>query len=106
MLYLSLTLASSLTISGYAPASRMALQQSSRVVMPRIAMRDAEEAPAEEAPAEEGSILDSLSGVASDVLEKIKGMTLLEATELIKEAETTFDVGPKSDDDDDAPAEE
>lgn len=61
--------------------------------------------PAEEAAAEEKpSVLDSLSGAPADVLEKMKGMTLMEAAELTKEAEKVF--GLVDDDDDEAPAEE
>mmetsp|Transcript_11889 Transcript_11889/g.27029 ORF Transcript_11889/g.27029 Transcript_11889/m.27029 type:complete len:90 (-) Transcript_11889:153-422(-) len=60
----------------------------------------AEEAAAEEKP----SVLDSLSGAPADVLEKMKGMTLMEAAELTKEAEKVF--GLVDDDDDEAPAEE
>ena len=70
-------------------------------------MEEGEEAPAEEAPAEDaGSILDSLSGLPAELLEKIKGMTLLDASNLIKEAEKTFNVGAGADDDDDATDEE
>ena len=50
--------------------------------------------------------------VSEEVLEKLKTMTLTEATDLFHEIEATFDVGEKKDDKkddepaDDAPAEE
>lgn len=72
----------------------------SKVTPFSVLMEEGEEAPAEEAPAEEGSILDSLSGLPAELLEKIKGMTMLEASELIKEAEKAFNVGAGADSDD------
>ena len=80
----------------------MMLHQQSRVALSRVWMCDA---PAEDAPADEPaatSVLDDLSPGNAEILEAVKGMTLLEASELIKEVESTFNVGPKSDDDDDA----
>ena len=38
----------------------------------------------EEAPATKDSVLDDLSGVPAEVLEAVKGMTLLEAKALLK----------------------
>lgn len=49
---------------------------------------------------EKASVLDDLSPGNAEILEQIKGLTLLEASALIKEVESTFNVGPKSDDDD------
>ncbi len=88
-----------LDVTGFAPAVHQ-LHHPSRVAHSKVwNMCDA---PTEEAPAEEAaaSVLDSLSAGNAELMEKIKGMTLLEASELIKEVESTFDVGPKSDDDD------
>ena len=64
----------------------------------------ADEAPAAEE--EKESVLDSLSAGSAELLDKIKGMTLMEASELIKAAEKTFNVGPKDDADDEADATE
>jgi hypothetical protein len=66
-----------------------------------------EEAPVAEAPEEEkSSVLDSLSGSPAEVLELMKGMTLLEASTLTKEVEETFGLVDKDDDEEEAPAEE
>ena len=75
----------------------MMLQPTSRVALSRVWMCDggeAEEAPAE-APADEKSILDDLSGVPAEMLEKIKGMSLLDISALSKQVEETFNLGPK-----------
>ena len=74
----------------------MMLRPPSQLARSKVFLCDAEEAPAAEE--EKPSILDSLAGAPAELLEKIKGMTLLEASELIKEAEKTFNVGPKTDD--------
>ena len=42
--------------------------------------------------------LDSISDDNKALMEKIGGMTLMDAAALIKEVESTFNVGPKSDD--------
>ena len=89
--------------TGFAPTTTLAMPSKLGLSKVRIVMDDA----AEEAPAEENkeSVLDSLSAGNADLLDKIKGLTLLEASELIKEAEKAFNVGPK-DDEDDAPSED
>lgn len=54
-----------------------------------------------EPPADEGESsfdLDSISDDNKALMEKIGGMTLMDAAALIKEVESTFNVGPKSDD--------
>jgi hypothetical protein len=80
------------------------MRTSSKLAMSKVVRMEDDE-PAEEAAAEEKpSVLDSLSGAPADVLEKMKGMTLMEAAELTKEAEKVF--GLVDDDDDEAPAEE
>ena len=58
----------------------------------------------EDAPAE-ASVLDSLSDGSAEMLEKIKGLTLLEAAELIKDVEDTFGLGPKEEEEEEAEAE-
>ena len=42
---------------------------------------------------DEPSILDSLSALPAELLDKIKGMTMMDATELIKKVDSTFGVG-------------
>ena len=60
----------------------MMLQQPSRLAMSKVWMCDAPVA-AEESPAEEkGSVLDDLSAENAALLEQLKGMTLLEASEV------------------------
>ena len=73
----------------------MMMQQPSRLALSKVWMCDAVEAPEAE---EKSSVLDSLSGVPAEMLETIKGMTLLEVSELIKAAEETFETLPKTDD--------
>lgn len=71
----------------------------SKLALSKVWMCDApEEAPADEAPA--ASAVADLSADQAATLESIKGMTLLEASQLIKEMESSFNVGPKKDDDD------
>ena len=41
-----------------------------------------------------------LSGVPAEMLEKIKGMSLLDISALSKQVEETFNLGDKDDDDD------
>ena len=60
-------------------------------------MCDAEDAPAEEESAV--SVLDDLSSENAALLDQIKGLTLEEAAALMKDMESTFNVGPKGDDD-------
>ena len=99
--------------AGFAPAAVLPTAPPSKVAFSKVSpftvrMEEGEDAPVEEAPAE-GSILDSLSGLPAELLEKIKGMTMLEASELIKEAEKAFNVGAGADSDDaeeEAPAAE
>ena len=70
----------------------MMLQTQSRsCALSKVWMCDGAEAPAEE-PAEEEkpSVLDTLDGVPAELLESIKGMTLLDASNLIKEVDKTF----------------
>ena len=64
---------------------------------------EGEEAPAEE---EKESVLDSLSAGNSELLEKIKGMTLMQASELIKAAEKTFNIGDQEEEEEAAATEE
>ena len=92
------------TLTGFAPT--MMLHQQSRLSLSKVWMCDGEAA--EEAPAADDSavsVLDSLSAGNAEMLEKIKGLTLVEAAALIKEVDSTFGLN-KDDDDDDAPAEE
>ena len=51
-------------------------------------------------------MLDSLSARPAELLEKIKGMTLADVASLTKDVEKTFNVGPKSGDDDEEEAAE
>lgn len=69
--------------AGFAPS--MMIGQQSRVALSRVWMCDGEAAVAEPEDAEEKeSVLDSLSDTNAALMESIKGMTLLEASELIK----------------------
>ena len=82
----------------------MMLHQQSRVSLSKVWMCDAEAPAAEE---EAASVLDSLSAGNAEMLEKIKGLTLLEASQHIKEVDSTFGLNKDDDDgDDEAPAEE
>ena len=69
-------------------------------------MCDEGEAAAEEPAAEEkeGSIFDTISALPAELIEKIKGLTLLEAKDLIEDVDNAFGVGSAAgkDDDDDA----
>ena len=77
---------------------------SSKLALSKVLMSEEAEAAAD-APAEaEGSILDSLSGVPAELLEKIKGLTLEEAAALIKDVDKTFGL-KKDDDEEDGDAE-
>ena len=68
-------------------------------------MCDEGEAAAEEPAAEEkeGSIFDTISALPAELIEKIKGLTLLEAKDLIEDVDNAFGVGAAAgkDDDDD-----
>lgn len=66
--------------SGFAPT--MMLQQPSRLAMSKVWMCDAPAAEDEAPAAEEKSVLDDLSAGNAALLEQIKGMTLLEASEV------------------------
>ena len=91
-------------LAGFAPT--MLPQHASRVSHSRVWMMcDAAEAE-EPAPEEEKSVLDSLSALPAELLEKIKGMTLADVASLTKDVEKTFNVGPKSGDDDEEEAAE
>ena len=91
-------------LAGFAPT--MLPQHASRVSHSRVWMMcDAAEAE-EPAPEEEKSVLDSLSALPAELLEKIKGMTLADVASLTKDVEKTFNVGPKSDDDEEEAASE
>ena len=70
----------------------------------RVRMCDEGEAAAEEPAAEEGSIFDTISALPAELIEKIKGLTLLEAKDLIEDVDNAFGVGSAAgkDDDDDA----
>lgn len=80
----------------------MLLQQPSRVGLSKVWMCEEPTAAADEPAAEEESSFDleSLSDANKEMLEQIKGMTLQDAAALIKDVEKTFNVGPKTDDDD------
>ena len=58
-------------------------------------MCDEGEAAAEEPAAEEkeGSIFDTISALPAELIEKIKGLTLLEAKDLIEDVDNAFGVG-------------
>ena len=65
--------------AGFAP--QIMLQQRSQLALSKVWMCDApEEAPAEEAAAV--SVLDDLSAENAALLESIKGLTLMEASEV------------------------
>ena len=75
------------------------MHSQSRAAHSKVWMCDA---PEEEAPAadeEKGSILDSLAGMPAEVLDQIKGMSLMDVSSLIKDAEKTFGVGKGKEDD-------
>jgi hypothetical protein len=84
----------------------MTLHRPARAALATVRMCDA---PAEEAPADEEapkeSVLDSLSEGNAEMLETIKGLTLAEAAALCKEVETTFDLGPKDEAEEEVAAE-
>ena len=76
------------------------LHHPSRLALSKVWMCDGDAAVAEP-PADEGESsfdLDSISDDNKALMEKIGGMTLMDAAALIKEVESTFNVGPKSDD--------
>ena len=58
----------------------------------------AEEPAAEE---KEGSIFDTISALPAELIEKIKGLTLLEAKDLIEDVDNAFGVGAAAGKDDD-----
>ncbi|EOD40634.1 hypothetical protein EMIHUDRAFT_251065 [Emiliania huxleyi CCMP1516] len=88
--------APSLVISTPLPLSR-------RCELRLPAMCDAgEDAPAAEEEPPAASVLDDLSGVPAEVLETVKGLTLLEAAALIKEVDATFKVGDYKEEDEEA----
>ena len=64
-----------------------AIRPASKVAMSKLWMCEGEEAPAEEAAS---SVLDDLSSGNAELLEQIKGLTLVEAAALIKEVDSTF----------------
>lgn len=91
-------------MTGFAPT--MMLQHPSRAALSKVWMCDA---PAEEAPAEDEKASFDLSSISPDnaaMMETIKGLTLTEAAALIKEVESTFNVGPKKDEEEEAAAAE
>jgi len=94
-------------VAGFAPAP-LVPQQSKLARSKLLTMCDA--AVAEEAAEEEkGSVLDSLSDGNAALLETIKGMTLMEVADLIKEVDNTFHFGDEDEEEEaaeEAPAEE
>ena len=75
----------------------------SKLALSRVWMCDEGEAAAEEPAAEEkgGSIFDTISALPAELIEKIKGLTLLEAKDLIEDVDNAFGVGAAAGKDDD-----
>ena len=92
--------------TGFAPAVALRAPTQSKLALSRVWMCDEGEAAAEEPAAEEkeGSIFDTISALPAELIEKIKGLTLLEAKDLIEDVDNAFGVGSAAgkDDDDDA----
>lgn len=80
----------------------------SKLALSRVRMCDEGEAAAEEPAAEEkeGSIFDTISALPAELIEKIKGLTLLEAKDLIEDVDNAFGVGSAAGKDDDDASEE
>ena len=80
----------------------------SKLALSRVRMCDEGETAAEEPAAEEkeGSIFDTISALPAELIEKIKGLTLLEAKDLIEDVDNAFGVGSAAGKDDDDASEE
>ena len=88
--------------AGFAPAMTLRPQTQSKVALSRVWMCDGEAAEESAEPEkEEGSIFDTISALPAELIEKIKGLTLVDAAALIKEVDQTFGVGEAAGKDDD-----
>ena len=96
-------LANALVLQAPLRAGAVAAGRAPSAMPLRVRMCDEGEAAAEEPAAEEGSIF-TISALPAELIEKIKGLTLLEAKDLIEDVDNAFGVGAAAgkDDDDDA----
>ena len=99
-------LANALVLQAPLRAGAVAAGRAPSAMPLRVRMCDDGEAAAEESAAEEkaeGSIFDTISALPAELIEKIKGLTLLEAKDLIEDVDNAFGVGAAAgkDDDDD-----
>ena len=96
------------SLTGFAPAVALRAPTQSKLALSRVWMCDEGEAAAEEPAAEEkeGSIFDTISALPAELIEKIKGLTLLEAKDLIEDVDNAFGVGSAAGKDDDDASEE
>ena len=94
--------------TGFAPAVALRAPTQSKLALSRVWMCDEGEAAAEEPAAEEkeGSIFDTISALPAELIEKIKGLTLLEAKDLIEDVDNAFGVGSAAGKDDEEESEE